>query len=47
MNLEEPKKLYDSDRCDADYSRALSTNYGYGIGTFYHYFKECVIQKPP
>lgn len=40
-------ELYDSDRCDADYSRALSTNYSYGIGTFFHYFKQYVVMKPP
>jgi len=39
--------LYDFDRCEADYSRALITNYSYGIGTFFHYFKQYVIQKPP
>lgn len=33
-------ELYDYNRCDADYSRALSSNYSYGIGTFYHYFKQ-------
>lgn len=40
-------ELYDSGRCDADYNRALSSNYSYGIGTFYHYFKQYVIVKPP
>lgn len=31
--------LYDNDRCDKDYNRALKSNYRYNIGTFYHYLK--------
>lgn len=31
--------LYEYKRCDEDYTRALKTNYNYGLGTFYHYFK--------
>ena len=40
-------ELYDFNRCDTDYSRALNVNYSYGIGTFYHYFKQYIITKPP
>ena len=40
-------ELYDSGRCDTDYNRALSTNYSFGIGTFYYYFKQYVVMKPP
>lgn len=40
-------QLYDYNRCDADYSRALSTNYSYGMGTFYHYFKQYISIRAP
>lgn len=40
-------ELYDSGRCDIDYSRALKVSYSYGIGTFYHYFMQYIENKPP
>jgi BT4734-like, N-terminal domain/Primase C terminal 2 (PriCT-2) len=35
--------LYENNRCDKDFSRALKTNYSYGLGTFYHYLKQYLI----
>ncbi|ALM21007.1 hypothetical protein AAT17_07110 [Nonlabens sp. MIC269] len=37
--------LYEYDRLNKDYTRALQSNYGYGMGTFYHYFKSSVIVR--
>lgn len=34
--------MYDSNRCDKDYSRALKSNYGYNLGTFYYYLKTAI-----
>lgn len=31
--------LYDGNKCDKDYNRALKSNYSYSIGTFYYYLK--------
>jgi hypothetical protein len=32
--------LYNYNRCDNDYSRALKKNYSYNIGTFFYYLKQ-------
>lgn len=45
VSMYSPK--YDEDACHTVYTDALKNQYGYTIGTFYHYFKQYFVTKPP